>query len=164
MRDHKKLEAFHSLDQLSGELYGAVRHLPGPDRQLMGEPLQRSIVDSTASLIHGCSTRNAVTFTPFVAQAHGFIEELGQHLRQCQRNKLFSERDCEFFIRRQQSCALQLRRLLKRQIARADEQREKGRHSEWEWEVECERENEAPAPKRHPYNRRRMDRQNLVQS
>jgi hypothetical protein len=120
MRDHRKLDAFHSLDYLWGELYLALSRMNDEAVRVLGHSMLRTLNEAMGALIHGCSTRNALTFLPYVERAHGYNGELGHYLRQCKRMKFLDDADCEFLIQRQSSCADQLHRLLRRQLILAE--------------------------------------------
>lgn len=114
MRDYRRLEAYHSLDQLTVEVYQAVKHLAPTDFKTVGTQMQRVVCEAVAAIIHGCSTRNATTLLPYTERAHACTEELGQLLRLCKRLQILPEKTADFLLQRQRTAATQLLRLVHR--------------------------------------------------
>ena len=114
MRDYRRTDAFYPLEQLAGEIYVAVQKLPAHLQVVMGRDMQQISNSAAVSILQGCSTRNALTFLPYVEKAHGDCQGLGHYLRLIKKFKLLPDDVVNFLMNRQSSCSAQLMRLFQR--------------------------------------------------
>ncbi len=121
MRDYRKLDVYHSLDQLALEVFAAARSLAPEDRPVIGDQMQKAVSNALSAVVRGCSTRNYTSFIPYLEEAHGATEELGQWLRVAQRMKMLDLPESDFLLQRQRGCSQEVLRLLKRMLFRAEE-------------------------------------------
>ncbi len=140
MRNHRRVEAFILLSQLTNEVFDAVRALPACERPVMGQGMQAAVTEAVASIVRGCATRNSGTFIPYLEAALGHTEMLGVFLRQCRRMRLLDETPLDFLLQRQETASRVVQRLLQRQVLKVEQARTIGAEDEFEWPTDDDEE------------------------
>ena len=76
MRDHRKLEAFQSADQLVIEIYEATRRLPSKEERGLASQMRRAAVSVAANIAEGCGRATTNELVRFLEIAFGALREL----------------------------------------------------------------------------------------
>ena len=80
MRDHRKLQAFHLVDEFTLAAYAATRNFPKEESFGLTSQIRRAVVSAGSNIVEGCSRTSERDFLRFLEMAHGSLREAGYQL------------------------------------------------------------------------------------
>ena len=80
MRDHRKLDAFQSADQLVIEVYKVTNSMPKQERSGLVRQMRRSAVSVPANIAEGCGRATERELVRFLDIAFGSLRELEYYI------------------------------------------------------------------------------------
>ncbi len=84
-RDHRKLKAFISADELVLQVYAMTKTFPKEELYALTSQLRRAACSVPANIVEGCGRHTEKDFLRFLDNAMGSLREVGYFLSLAQR-------------------------------------------------------------------------------
>jgi len=113
MRDHRKLEVFHLIDDLVVSVYEHTRRFPATEQFGLTSQMRRSAVSSAANIVEGAARATQKDYNRFLNLSFSSLRELGYYLDLARRLGYLTDQSADELLRSQGRAAAALAALIK---------------------------------------------------